>query len=289
MVFVLLVCFGVAVIAAIAAGWAAGTWWRADAGAPHLQSATVAREARRHFARARWIREHLDPEVATGSALAVLAVVAVVGFGAFGLILAMVRTHLGFASFDASAARFGAHHMTVVSTHVMRIVTQFGGAYVLVPTAAIVGIVEGWRLRSRSALAFLAVVVGGQYLLANVIKTAVDRARPDILRLTGYSGPSFPSGHATAASATFAAFALLIGRGRSSRTKAVLAGLSAGVTVLISTTRVLLGVHWLTDVLAGMCLGWTWFTVCSVAFGGRRLRFGAPAITANAAAPPGAV
>ena len=49
----------------------------------------------------------------------------------------------------------------------------------------------------------------------NLTKFVVDRARPDVDRLTGFSGSSFPSGHATTAAATFAAIALLVGRGRS--------------------------------------------------------------------------
>jgi undecaprenyl-diphosphatase len=145
----------------------------------------------------------------------------------------------------------------------------------------VVGIIEARRLRSWATVAFLVVVVGGQYVLADVIKAIVGRARPNLLRLTGFSGPSFPSGHATAAAATFAAFALLLGRGRSPRAKALLAALAVGAAALISATRVMLGVHWLTDVVAGLLLGWTWFVISSVAFGGRRLRFGAPLATAE--------
>ena len=39
----------------------------------------------------------------------------------------------------------------------------------------------------------------------------------------------------------------------------------------------LLDVHWLSDVVAGLALGWAWFAVCAIAFGGRLLRFGATA------------
>jgi membrane-associated phospholipid phosphatase len=60
----------------------------------------------------------------------------------------------------------------------------------------------------------------------------------------------------------------------------VLAGLAAAIAVGVAATRVLLDAHWLTDVIAGLALGWAWFAVCAIAFGGRILRFGAAAETA---------
>jgi undecaprenyl-diphosphatase len=68
--------------------------------------------------------------------------------------------------------------------------------------------------------------------------------------------------------------------------RALLAGGAVGIAVAVAGSRVLLDVHWLSDVIAGVCLGWAWFAVCSVAFGGRVLRFGAAAERAGEAARP---
>jgi undecaprenyl-diphosphatase len=279
---VLLASIGTAVLAALVAWCVTGMWWRWDATARSVTESVDA-HARRHHRLVRAVSSRFDAEVATGSALGLIAIVLVIGGGAFGIVLAMVRAHRGFADFDTSVARFGATHATATSTHVLRLITQVGGAVVLVPLAVVVGVFEARRSRAWATVWFLAIVVGGQYAVADTIKALVDRARPDLLRLTGFSGPSFPSGHATASAAGFAAFALLMGRGRSRRTRSLLLAVAVGATVLICATRVMLGVHWVTDVIAGVVLGWTWFALTSVAFGGRRLRFGAPAVVAEQA------
>ncbi len=245
--------------------------------APRIRPATVRTEARRHPRLAALVSSRLDPGSLTGLALTVASAVVVLGAVGFGLVLVMVRTNSGFARFDLGAAQFAARHAAPWSTNTLRAFSQLGGAVVLLPVSGVVCLIASRRHRLSVVASFLALAVGGQFAVVDLVKWAVDRARPDIDRLSGFSGLSFPSGHAAAAAASFAAFALLFGLGRSQRAQAIYAGGAVAVASGIACTRVFLGVHWLTDVLAGLALGWAWFALCSIAFGGRLLHFGAPA------------
>ena len=122
---------------------------------------------------------------------------------------------------------------------------------------------------------FLLAVTLGDSFVTNTIKGIVDRSRPTIDPLAAHLGPSFPSGHSSTAAALFAALALLAGRRRSPRARAVLVGVAVGLAVAVACSRVLLDLHWVSDVVAGLTLGWAWFAVCAIAFGGWALRLGA--------------
>jgi membrane-associated phospholipid phosphatase len=155
--------------------------------------------------------------------------------------------------------------------------TWLGGTAVVLPLALLLGALEWLRRRRAAVLGLLLLVVIGQNLITNGVKLLVQRERPPVPHLADSSGFSFPSGHSAAAAATYAAVALVLGRGRPWRVKAMLAAGAAAVTAAVAASRVLLGVHWLTDVVGGVALGFGWFVVCAIAFGGALLHFAAPA------------
>lgn len=278
----------VTLIPGLAAWVAARRWPAVDPEEPRLPAGLVEEEVRRHRTLRAALRRRLHPAEATGLVLTVALAVVALGAATVGVVLAMVHQDEGLANLDGAAARFGAEQATALSTEVLRAVTQLGGTTLVVPLALVVGVLE-WRRRPNRAIpAFLVLVLGGQLVLTNLAKWLVDRARPDLDPLAGFAGASFPSGHSAAAAAALAAFGLLMGRGRSLEAKAVLAGLATGLAAGVAASRVLLGVHWLTDVVAGVALGWSWFALCSIAFGGRLLHFGAPVEVAQHEALAGA-
>jgi undecaprenyl-diphosphatase len=227
----------------------------------------------------------LDPEKATGLALTLAIAVILVGGVVLALLTVVVRSTDVLAGLDTSAAEWGDRHATAWSHDAITLITGLGGTWAVVITAVVVATVEIARTRNRWVVSFLLAVIVGDTLLTEAIKALVDRARPQFEAVAATLGPSFPSGHTSTAAASWAAFALVAGRWWGPRAWPALAGTAVGIAVAVAVSRVLLNVHWLTDVLAGLALGWAWFAVCAIAFGGRVLRFGA---TAEAAGDGGA-
>jgi undecaprenyl-diphosphatase len=282
-VSVVLIVFALSALFGVLTGVVVRRWPHADPASKATRA--VGRQLGKQPRTRRFLRSRLDPQVATGLALTVAMLAFVLAGTIIGIVVWMVRANTGVVHVDLTIARWAAVRVSSTTDHVVAAVTQLGSTPVVV-LAGMAGAVYGLRRwHTTSIFWFLLIVVGGQFALMNLVKVLVERARPDIHRLTAISGSSFPSGHATAAAATFAALALVFGRGRSPRVRAVLSGIAVALAVAVACTRVLLGVHWFSDVVGGLALGWAWFAVCSVAFGGRLLRFGAPAEIA-AATPP---
>jgi undecaprenyl-diphosphatase len=119
---------------------------------------------------------------------------------------------------------------------------------------------------------FLTAVLLGQNGLTTTVKEIANRVRPAIEPVAATLGPSFPSGHSATAAACYAGVALVLSRHARRPIRVTAATLAVAIAVAVAGSRVLLDLHWLSDVLAGLGLGWAWFAICSVAFGGRLLR-----------------
>jgi undecaprenyl-diphosphatase len=232
-------------------------------------------EALAHHSRLRrLLLERLDPGVATGLALTLALGTVVAGGLVLAVLAYLVRSSDTLADIDESVAEWGFDHATELSTDGIELVTILGETWFVLAAAIVLVIVDHIRIPTRWVVGYLAVVILGQNVLTKTIKELADRVRPDLNPIAETLGPSFPSGHSATAAAFWAAAALVLGRGMSRPKRAVLAGGAVGITTAVAGSRVLLDVHWLSDVIAGVFLGWAWFAVCSLAFGGRVLRFG---------------
>ena len=126
------------------------------------------------------------------------------------------------------------------------------------------GVIGYLLLTRRPGLAALvaAAVLGG-VLISSALKVMFDRARPDLPTTVKVFTASFPSGHATLSAISFLTLgALLAQASPDSRLKAYFAVLAIILTMAVGISRVYLGVHFASDVLAGWCIGSAWALLC---------------------------
>ncbi len=118
----------------------------------------------------------------------------------------------------------------------------------------------------RSALFVLISVIGGT-ILSTGLKAAFDRPRPDVEAAARVFTASFPSGHATVSAVVYLTLGLLMAEAVShGRLKAYFIVLGILLTFAIGVSRIYLGVHFPTDVLAGWALGGAWALVCWIVY-----------------------
>jgi membrane-associated phospholipid phosphatase len=243
---------------------------------PAVAERAVRRSVLRHPRVERFLNERMNRRSAGGFLLtACLAVLFVVAFFV-GIVLNMINNHSGFASADRSVASWGSRNGSTATAQAMKWITQLGSTPVIVAALIVTACIDYLRRHSREVFVFVAAIGGGELVLNNLLKVIVHRERPSVLRLVTAHGYSFPSGHTVAATSTWLAIALVLGRDRSRITRAALASGAALIAVSVAASRALLGVHWLTDVIAGLAIGAGWFTIVAIIFGGRAQRLGDP-------------
>ncbi len=149
---------------------------------------------------------------------------------------------------------------------VARDVTAFGGAFGIgLITLGVLGYLLLERRYGLSSL--IAGSVFGGSALALLFKAWFHRPRPQIVpHLTDISTASFPSGHSLISSVAYLTLAALLARAAPDlRTKIYFLAFAVGLIGLIGLSRLYLGVHYPTDVLAGWAVGSAWAIICCVA------------------------
>ncbi len=148
-------------------------------------------------------------------------------------------------------------------TEVARDLSAMGSLSVLILIAAVV---IGFALVRRHYGAALVILVslGGGMGLCQYLKDLFERARPpEPYRLIEVVNASFPSGHAMLSAVTYLTLAVLLARVQTqARLKFYVVAVAAVLTAIVGTTRIYLGVHWTTDVLAGWSVGAAWAVTC---------------------------
>ena len=144
----------------------------------------------------------------------------------------------------------------------IRDVTALGSyAFVIIVVTTAVGYLLLIR-QSGLALLLIAAEAGGM-LFSSLLKELFDRPRPDIDHAARVFTASFPSGHATLSAVTFLTLGALLTRASADRaSKIYFMSVAVILTLMVGLSRLYLGVHYPSDILAGWCIGSAWATFC---------------------------
>jgi membrane-associated phospholipid phosphatase len=210
----------------------------------------------------------------------VLGLIAVVAAGlAFGTLLLLVRYNWApLVRLDQSVAE-GLNGLIAPSpgaVQVLKGISSAGGRTFLLPLVVVVVLVLLIRRLPRLAL-YLSVTGLGALLLDPSLKTLVGRVRPVVTDpIAAGAGNSFPSGHTLGSTVVYGMLTLVFLSLAKGRWRGWLIGLAAVLVVAIGLSRIALGVHFLSDVLAGWLLGLAWISVTAYAFRVWRREAGQP-------------
>jgi membrane-associated phospholipid phosphatase len=187
------------------------------------------------------------------------------GLAAF-VVLAVGYEHEPLVTVDGEVAEWVSAGLPEAVEWAARPFSWLGGWIGLTALGVVAGV---FLVRERAwlDLCFFLVAFVGSQLAVSLLKEVFDRQRPDV----GSAVPlpesaSFPSGHAAAGAASLGALAVLAAeRLPSLRARVVLWALTGALGLAVGLSRIALGVHYVTDVVAGWSFGLAWLAACLLA------------------------
>ncbi|HEU0016445.1 MAG TPA: phosphatase PAP2 family protein [Longimicrobium sp.] len=218
------------------------------------------------FGLLRWIGSHVRGFHAAIGVFLVAGLAVVLGaallFGAIASQVSSGRTQ----AIDEGILRWINSHASPALDVAALEVTALGGGLVVWVLAMVTGVFL-WQTKHRYSAALIVIALLGSGLINASLKMAFDRPRPSVFEWrTPHVGlQSFPSGHSMTAMVVYATLAYLVARLEPTRLMRRLTFLLAGTIILgIGLSRLYLGVHYPSDVLAGFITGLAWAATCAL-------------------------
>jgi len=187
------------------------------------------------------------------------------GVAAFAM-LYVAAGAVGPTPVDAAALQESLVLRTAGLTAFAVVLTNIGSTVSMAVLAVLVG---GWLLVQRRVADAVLVVgaMAGSAALFSGLKNLIDRQRPpEATRLVTETNESLPSGHAAMSIVVIGTLVLLAWPSCSTLARAAMVAGAALWVGAVGATRIYLGVHWFTDVVAGWLVGATWLAVCVAAW-----------------------
>ncbi len=185
----------------------------------------------------------------------------------FAYMTKVVFSTTDYLAFDLVIIDWVQSFVSDTATFVMLIITEIGFIYVIFPVMLITLYILLFKKKHYWEAVMLIASLGGGDLIKVTIKNIVQRERPTFLQLAEESSFSFPSGHTMAAITFWGMFAYIVWINLPERTglRTFVAIVAPMIILLIGISRIYLGVHFPSDVVAGYAIGGAWLITCIMA------------------------
>ncbi|PFH88440.1 phosphatase PAP2 family protein [Bacillus sp. AFS088145] len=192
--------------------------------------------------------------------LSIAFLISLLSLFGFGLMALLVSNH-SIYHFDSTVINFIQGLESPVITSLMKIITFLGSSVFIILLSISILYFLYKVLNHRSELILFIAALIGSNILCVLLKLFFHRARPDLHRLIEISGYSFPSGHATNAMTVYGILTFILWRNISTKSgRSLLIITSLIMILLIGISRIYLGVHFPSDVIAGYFTGGFWIS-----------------------------
>lgn len=169
-------------------------------------------------------------------------------------------------NFDNKVITYVQSYVNPKLTSIIGVLTEIGSVKIVVIFVFVLGAILFFKKRiALSIFVIGASTAGGVFNL--LLKSIIQRERPDILRIVEASGYSFPSGHSMGSIIFYGSLAfVIIYFSKSKLTKLLTIVVTTLLVLFIGVSRIYLGVHYPTDVVAGFAFGSAWLLICITTF-----------------------